>query len=221
MVRSKQSLFSDLVARVQHCNLCPRMQHRKRVLGFANGNLHAPVLFIAEAPGRLGADRFGIPLHGDQAGRNFEMLIASADLNREEIFVTNAVLCNPRTPSGNNDSPTPAEIRNCSQYLRETLDIIKPKHVVPLGAIALASLNAVGPHQKKLSEVVGKLFSWDGYQVYPLFHPGPRAFIWRTKAQQVEDYRTLASLLDKRSRFAEHLESQGEVGEYANSNGIR
>lgn len=202
VTKSKQALFADLIARVQHCNLCPRMQHRRKVLGSSNGSLDAPIFFIAEAPGRLGADKFGIPLYGDQAGRNFEMLIASTRLNRESIFITNAVLCNPRTPTGNNDSPTPAEIRNCSQYLKDTLEIIRPKYVVSLGAIALASLDAIEPHQIKLSEGVGKLFSWNGYQVCPLFHPGPRAFIWRSKPQQMEDYRTLASLFDKSSPFA-------------------
>ena len=197
MAKSKQSLFADLIARVQHCNLCPRMQHRKRVLGFANGNLHSPILFIAEAPGRLGADKFGIPLYGDQAGHNFEMLIASAGIKRESVFITNAILCNPRTLDGNNDSPALSEIRNCSQYLEETLEIIKPKYIVPLGAVALASLNAIKPHQIRLSESVGKVFSWNGYKIYPLFHPGPRVFIHRAKAQQLEDYRALARLVDK------------------------
>ena len=197
MAKSKQSLFADLIECVQHCNLCPRMQHRKKVLGSLNGSLDSRVVFIAEAPGRLGADKFGIPLCGDQTGRNFEMLIASAGIKRESIFITNAVLCNPRTPDGNNDSPTLSEMRNCSQYLKEALEIIKPKHVVPLGAAALAALNIINPHQIRLSEGVGKFFSWNGYQVYPLFHPGPRAFIWRTKTQQLEDYRTLARLVDK------------------------
>lgn len=197
MAKSKQSLFVDLIARVQHCNLCPRMQHRKKVLESSNGSLDSPILFIAEAPGRLGADKFGIPLYGDQTGRNFEMLIASAGIKRESIFITNAVLCNPRTPDGNNDSPTLLEIHNCSHFLKETLEIIKPKYVVPLGAIALAALNIINPHQIRLSEGVGRVFSWNGYQVYPLFHPGPRAFIQRTKTQQIEDYRTLASLEGK------------------------
>ena len=202
MAKSKQSLFADLIARVQYCNLCPRMQHRKKVLGSLNGSLDSRVVFIAEAPGRLGADKFGIPLCGDQTGRNFEMLIASAGIKRESIFITNAVLCNPRTPAGNNDSPTLLEICNCSQYLKETLEIINPKYVVPLGAAALSSLNAIKPHQIKLSEGVGKLFSWNGYQVYPLFHPGPRAFIGRTKTQQVEDYIALAHEVDKQHSLA-------------------
>jgi uracil-DNA glycosylase family 4 len=197
VAKSKQVLFADLIARAQHCNLCPRMQHRKKVLGPPNGNIDSLAVFIAEAPGRLGADKFGIPLYGDQTGRNFEMLITSAGIKRESVFITNAVLCNPRTPDGNNDSPTLAEMRNCSQYLKETLEIIGPKLVVPLGAVALAALNIINPHQIRLSEGVGKLFPWNGCRVYPLFHPGPRAFIWRIKAQQMEDYRTLANLFDK------------------------
>lgn len=195
MEKSKQSLFADLVARAQHCNLCPRMQGRKKVLGPSNGNLNSPIVFIAEAPGRLGADKFGVPLYGDQTGRNFESLIASAGLDRESLFITNAVLCNPRTPLGNNDTPMLSEICNCSGYLRQILEIVRPKYVVPLGAAALASLNAIKPHGIRLSAGVGKVFPWRGYLVYPLFHPGPRAFVRRTKAQQMEDYRVLAQLL--------------------------
>ncbi len=197
MEKSKQSLFDNLVARVQRCSLCFRMQSRRKVLSPSNGSLDSPVVFIAEAPGRLGADRFGIPLYGDQTGRNFEMLIASVGLNRGSIFITNAVLCNPRTPLDKNDSPTLTEIRNCSCYLKEILEIVKPRYIAPLGVAALASLNAIEPHRIKLSEGVGKVFPWHGYLVYLLFHPGPRAFVWRTKAQQVEDYRVLGQLLSE------------------------
>jgi len=173
------------------------MLSRKKVLGPSNGNLNSPILFIAEAPGRLGADKFGIPLYGDQTGRNFEMLLKSAGLDRGAIFITNAVLCNPRSPHGNNDSPTMAEIRNCSRYLREIFEIVNPKYVVPLGRVALASLNTIEPHRIKLYEVVGKVFPWNGRLVYPLFHPGPRAFTRRTKAQQVKDYESLGQLLQQ------------------------
>lgn len=195
--RSKQYQFANLVHRVQICSLCPRMKSRKRVLGSSNGSLQSPVIFIAEAPGRLGADKFGIPLYGDQTGRNFEMLLAAAGLDREFIFITNSILCNPRSLDNNNDSPTTQEIRNCSQYLEELLSIIQPKYIVPLGRIALASLNVIRNHNVKLSEGVGKSYTWNGFQVYPLYHPGPRALIHRTKVQQIEDYRNLAIYLDK------------------------
>jgi len=195
--KSKQSLFIDLVARVQCCTLCPRMQSRRKVLGPSNGNLNSPIMFIAEAPGRLGADKFGIPLYGDQTGRNFETLLTYTGLKRESIFITNAVLCNPRTPHDKNDSPTHTEIRNCSRHLKELLKIVRPKYVVPLGRAALASLNAIEPHAISLSEGVGEIFPWRGYLVYPLFHPGPRAFVHRTKTQQLEDYKNLDRLLSK------------------------
>lgn len=197
MKKSKQSQFADLVARVQRCDLCPRMQDRRKVLGPSNGNLDSPIVFIAEAPGRLGADKFGVPLHGDQTGRNFELLIASAGLGRDSIFVTNAVLCNPRTPFGNNDSPSLTEIRNCSRYLTEILQIVKPRYIVPLGRVALASLNAIEPHGISLLQGVGKEFPWRGYLVYPLFHPSPRAFVHRTRDQQIEDYKNLDRLPSK------------------------
>ena len=197
MSASKQYRFADLVARVQRCNLCPRMQGRSKVLGAANGSLDSPVVFIAEAPGRLGADRFGVPLYGDQTGRNFQSFLDAVGLSREAIFITNAVLCNPRKPDGNNDSPRLTEIRNCSRYLEETLKVVQPKYVVTLGTAALVSLHTVEPHGVRLSEGVGQPFPWRGYVLYPLFHPGPRACIWRNKAKQLEDYGTLATLLGK------------------------
>jgi uracil-DNA glycosylase family 4 len=173
------------------------MQNRRKVLSLSNGSLDSPVVFIAEAPGRLGADKYGIPLYGDQTGRNFEYLLANAGLKREQIFITNAVLCNPRSSNGNNDSPTKAEIYNCSKYLKEMLEIIRPKYIVSLGAAALSALAIVHVHSVKLSEDVGKAFPWNGCQLYPLYHPGPRAFIWRSKKQQTKDYFFLSKLLSK------------------------
>ena len=194
-MKSKQLLFADLVERVQNCNLCPRMNLRRRVLSTSNGNLDAPIVFIAEAPGRLGADKCGIPLSGDQTARNFDWLISKAGIDRADVFITNAVLCNPRKPDGNNDSPSSAETRNCSRYLKEALDIIRPKYVAPLGKTALSALSIISPLDVKLSDGVGQVFRWNGYQIYPLYHPGPRAFIWRPKMQQRSDYEVLAGLL--------------------------
>ena len=61
-------------------------------------------MFIAEAPSRNGADRTRIRF-GDTSGRNFESLLASIKLTRDEIFITNAVLCSPRKPGANDRPP--------------------------------------------------------------------------------------------------------------------
>ena len=55
----RENRFADLIESVQHCNLCPRLCGRTKVLSSANGNIDSKVLFIAEAPGRFGADRTG------------------------------------------------------------------------------------------------------------------------------------------------------------------
>src|SRR4030042_6887023 len=117
---SKQLQFDNLVERVAHCSLCPRMLSRTKVLTSLNGSLDSQIIFVAEAPGRLGADKYGLPLHGDQTGRNFEMFLNHSGFYRDSVFITNAVLCNPRSIDGNNDSPTISEIRNCSSFLDET-----------------------------------------------------------------------------------------------------
>ena len=94
----------------------------------------------------MGGDRTGVPLSGDQAGNNFAKLLQAASISRDEVFVTNAVLCNPRDASGNNARPATAEIRNCSAYLDETLCIVDPLVVVTLGAVALRALDMIAPH---------------------------------------------------------------------------
>src|SRR5262249_1774582 len=96
----RQRRFDALVRRVQGCQRCPPMEGRSPVLGTRNGSLTSRVLLVAEAPGRLGADRSQIPLSGDQTGRNFEILLGAAGLDRAHLFITNAVLCNPRDSRG-------------------------------------------------------------------------------------------------------------------------
>src|SRR6185312_15467484 len=54
--------FDALIETVAACRACPSMEGRRRVLSHANGHVDARVLFIAEAPGRLGAELTGIPL---------------------------------------------------------------------------------------------------------------------------------------------------------------
>src|SRR5215217_5634121 len=63
--------FDRLCAEAAECRRCPAMAGRRRVLSRANGSPGALVLFIGEAPGRLGGERTGIPFSGDQTGRDF------------------------------------------------------------------------------------------------------------------------------------------------------
>src|SRR5260370_20003186 len=132
--------FAALAADAAICIRCAAMCQRAAVLSEINGPLNARVMFIGEAPGRKGADRTRIPFSGDQSGKNFERFLTSIDLKRSEIFITSAALCNPRSPSGANRRPKSLEIRNCSDFLSRSIELVDPRVVVTLGTVALEAL---------------------------------------------------------------------------------
>ncbi|MBI5384667.1 MAG: hypothetical protein HZA90_08245 [Verrucomicrobia bacterium] len=166
------------------------------MLSPANGNIEAKVLFVAEAPGRLGADRTGVPLHGDRTGDNFEMLLGNVGWKREQVFITNAILCNPQEDNGNNGTPTPEEIANCSSYLEMVIAMVKPDVVATLGKTALEALDLISPHGIELQSGVARMVPWWDRKLFPLYHPGPRALIHRSVAKQRADFMLLAKQVD-------------------------
>jgi uracil-DNA glycosylase family 4 len=178
---------------------------RTRVLSEKNGNINSRILFVGEAPGRLGADRTGVPFHGDIAGQNFERLLCTAGLTRQEVFVTNAVLCNPRDEKGNNSSPTRREVSNCSIYLSILVDIIRPDFIVTLGRFALVALDAIESHKIELRRDVRKPIRWSEYTVLPMYHPGSRAAVHRRPVDQRKDFLFLREMLGRQEPSYRHL----------------
>lgn len=172
--------------------VCERMQERQAVLSNLNGSLTPKILFIAEAPGRNGADRTRIPFHGDASGATFEKLLTSINLTRDEIFITNTVLCSPRKSSGANDKPTRSEIRNCSHFLRRTIEVVNPPLIATLGAVALEALKLIAPHDYVLKASAAQILNWNGRKLVPLYHPSPQVLITvRSLPQQLQDFQVL------------------------------
>src|SRR5258708_5604147 len=148
---AKEAQFATLCNEAGACCICPRMSERTAVLSELNGSLNPRALFVAEAPGRQGADRTRIPFSGDASGRTFDKLMEIAGLTREDTFITNAVMCSPRTDTGANRSPTQAEVRNCNPFLARTIDLLDAPIVVAIGVTALAALERILPHGLALS----------------------------------------------------------------------
>ena len=189
----KDKEFARLVAEAAACVRCPEMCERAAVLSELNGSVDARAMFIGEAPGRKGADRTHIPFSGDQSGKNFDRFLALAGLTRSEIFITSAALCNPRTATGANRRPTSAELRNCSEFLRRTIELIDPRVIVTLGGVALEALKSIESHQFTLREDVASLREWNGRILIPLYHPSPQVLITsRDERAQLRDYRVVA-----------------------------
>lgn len=195
---NKESIFKELVQEASECTRCPQMCGRSAVLSPLNGRVDARIMFIGEAPGRKGADRTRVPFSGDQSGQNFDRYLASIRLTRDEIFITSAALCNPRTASGANRKPSTTELINCSDFLRRTLKVIDPLLVVTLGSVALDSLKHIEPHPLTLRDDVGKIVKWNGRLLIPIYHPSPQVLAsHRRERQQMQDYGRVATALEQ------------------------
>ena len=193
MNRSKKQLFAELAEEAASCTRCPAMCGRSAVLSKLNGSLQARIMFIGEAPGRKGADRTRVPFSGDQSGANFDRFLGSIGLKRDQIFITSSALCNPRTDSGANRKPTITEIKNCSDFLRRTIELIDPRVIVTLGSVALEALKRIEYHELSLKESGAAMHSWRGRVLVPIYHPSPQVLAsHRREAEQLRDYQVVA-----------------------------
>ena len=191
-----QRQFNILAAEARACTVCPNLADKTAVLSELNGNLRPKVFFIGEAPGRVGADRTRRPFYGDKSGENFQRLLDSIGLDRSEIFITSAVMCSPRSATDANRKPTVTEIKNCSGYLKRTIELIRPQVIATLGVVALAALSRIYPHDFKLSVDAGRAVDWNGATLVPLYHPSPQVIAsQRGLDLQLQHFRALARVI--------------------------
>ena len=191
---SKARSFEALCIEAQACRICPNLADKVAVLSELNGSLTPKVFFIGEAPGRVGADRTRRPFFGDKSGDNFQTLLDSIGLSREDIFITSAVMCSPRSATDANRRPTRREIVNCSSYLKRVIDLIDPPLVATLGGVALESLKLIEPHELKLISNAGRAVNWNSRTLVPLYHPSPQVIAsQRGLHLQLEHFRTLTT----------------------------
>jgi uracil-DNA glycosylase len=189
---AKQKLFNELIAEAASCTRCPAMCGRTAVLSELNGSPGARVMFIGEAPGRKGADRTRVPFSGDQSGANFDRFLGSIKLTRQEIFVTSAALCNPRSETGANRKPTQKELENCSGFLRRTIELVDPRMIVTLGSVALEALKRIQYHELNLKESAARIHEWNRRVLVPVYHPSPQVLAsHRREAEQLQDYQVV------------------------------
>jgi uracil-DNA glycosylase family 4 len=196
--RSLGRSFATLVGDVAGCRACDRMAYA-HVLGASNGPLEARLLIVGEAPGRLGAARTGVPFQGDRSGERLDALLRAADLDRSEVFITNAVLCNPLTSEGDrarNRRPLAREVAACGAFLERTLGAVEAPVVAALGGAALAALARIEAHGvARVSEEAGRARPWAGRTLVPLVHPSPRTQGRRSWERQIEDWRRLGEIV--------------------------
>jgi uracil-DNA glycosylase len=91
---------------------------------------------------------------------------------RSMIYFAAVCRCFPgKTPGGGDRVPNPQEIRNCSSWMNEEFEILRPHLVIPIGRLAIAQFVPF----VKLEEVIGRSFPMrrnrHQYDLIPLPHP--------------------------------------------------
>ena len=197
----KEKEFRKLSKNSSQCRLCPAMSDLPAILSSKNGSIHTDLIFIAEAPGRFGSGRTGIPFQGDRYGDNFEQLLNHVGLKRKDIFITNAVLCNP-LKNGNNRRPTTKEIDNCIPFLETLISIITPKIISTVGGVGLEAINRIFETRYKLADVVASPLPIGKFILFPLYHPSPRViYTRRSLDHQKKDFEKLLTKLPLSSQL--------------------
>ena len=149
-----------IAQKVAVCSQCRLSDHRKKPVP-GEGPLESSFMFVGEGPGRT-EDEQGLPFVG-RAGDLLNELLSSVNLDRKYVYITNVVKCRPPE----NRDPQPDEVKSCSGYLLEQLEIVNPYVIVTLGR---HSLEWFMPGAK-IGQKHGQLLQWRDKTLIPLYHP--------------------------------------------------
>ena len=185
----KLEKLSKSISLIKDCDLKKNANN----IVFADGNPKAKIMLIGEGPGS-NEDKEGLPFVG-RAGELLNKMLASINLDRTNVYITNVV--NYRPPE--NRRPTDKEIARYLPFLVKHIEIINPKILVLLGSTAL---NALVGDQEVISKARGK---WIEKQigtcktsVITTFHP---AFLMRQPAQKKLSWIDLKMIKEKKSKL--------------------
>lgn len=138
---STSSTTLDRVAdEAMACRACPLWRNATQTV-FGEGPPDARLMLIGEQPGDK-EDTLGHPFVGP-AGRILDEALATAHIERDAVYMTNAVKHFKWHPSGKrriHDKPNRQEVLACRPWLERELDLVDPAVVVALGATAAQSL---------------------------------------------------------------------------------
>jgi uracil-DNA glycosylase family 4 len=121
--------LTELAQEVASCIRCPLHKTRSKTV-FARGDANAKLMIIGEAPGFY-EDKQGLPFVG-RAGNLLNQMLHSIGMGECDVYIANVLKCRPP----DNRDPAAEEIIQCSSYLAQQIELIKPRLVLALGRFA-------------------------------------------------------------------------------------
>jgi len=175
-LQGKAKLLEPICERVRTCTKCKHLACSRTQTVFGVGNPDADLMFIGEAPG-LDEDQQGEPFVG-RAGQLLTKILKAMNFARDDVYIANILKCRPDTPPGSygNRAPTPTEMQTCRPYLVEQIQIIQPKVLVALGAVAVEGLLGM---RGTMRELRGRWHAYNGIPLMITYHP---AYLLRNQA---------------------------------------
>jgi len=173
---NKAELLTPIRERVAACTKCAHLACSRTQTVFGVGNPDADLMFIGEAPGAE-EDQQGEPFVG-RAGQLLTKILKAMNFARENVYIANILKCRPDTAPGTfgNRAPTPTEMQTCRPYLVEQIEIIEPKVLVALGAVAVEGLLGM---RGAMRELRGRWHAYNGISLMITYHP---AYLLRNQA---------------------------------------
>jgi uracil-DNA glycosylase len=165
------------------CTRCRLHKQGRKQIVFGVGNPRAELMFIGEAPG-ADEDEQGEPFVG-RAGQLLNNMIKAMGLRREDVYIANIIKCRPP----GNRTPERDECETCSPFLMRQIQVIGPKAIVALGAVAAKTLLAINA---PMAELRCRWYDFRGTKLAVTYHP---AFLLRDPRQKKEAWKDLQMVM--------------------------
>jgi DNA polymerase len=182
IVQDKPAALKAIREDIGDCTRC-RLHKGRTKLVFGVGNMNADIVFVGEGPG-ADEDAQGEPFVG-RAGQLLNNMIAAMGIKREEVYIANIVKCRPP----GNRTPEKDECDTCSPFLMRQIDVVKPKVIVALGAVAAKNLLAINDSMANLR---GRWYDFRGSKLLVTYHP---AYLLRDPRQKKEAWKDLQMVM--------------------------
>lgn len=154
---------------IDHCRRCELWRDATQGVP-GKGPPRARIMLVGEQPGN-DEDLAGLPFVGP-AGKLLDRALAEAGVERDDVYITNAVKHFKFEMRGKrrlHKTPSQREFQACRYWLEQEIDSVNPKVVVTLGASALKAV--LQDASLALGSMLNEVLAWQGRSLIPTYHP--------------------------------------------------